>query len=150
MARIEGRLKLLGAGRRDQYGYLIRTVVEVGDHAVRGLRYSDYMKSYIDPSLGQPIGLGVQRVLGSPTVFAVALDDGTVKYDAAGWLMFLLALYTVAGLGFAALAFAFSAWFVVPAGLVVWMAQAPLKARRLCKSFAPLGHDDEHARTVPA
>ncbi|MCA7885507.1 hypothetical protein LGM58_20195 [Burkholderia contaminans] len=123
----------------DQYGYLIRTVVEVGDHAVRGLRYSDYMKSYIDPSLGQPIGLGVQRVWGSPTVFAVALDDGTVKYDAKGWLVFLLMLYVAFGIGFGALAVAFSAWFWLPVAGLAWLANAPLKALRLCRSFAPLG-----------
>lgn len=149
MARIEGRLKLVGAGHSDR-NYIVREVVEVGNHDVRKLRYSDYMKSYIDPSLGQPIALGIQRVMGAKFVFAVALADGTVKYDTARWLINLLALYTVFGLGFAALAFVFSAWFLLPAAWFAWMAQAPLKAWRLRTSFAPLDHVDEHARPATA
>ncbi|VVD61480.1 hypothetical protein PCE31106_00119 [Pandoraea cepalis] len=137
MARIEGRLKMLGEGRVDQYGWTIRTVAEIGDREIHNLRVSPRLSNYLN--VGEPVALGVQRVLGATTVYAVASPDGRVRHGAIGGLLFLLMLYVLAGL------FCWheitnhgSALYGAALAVIGWMALGPLNAIRLCVAFDPM------------
>ncbi|WP_186020520.1 hypothetical protein [Burkholderia gladioli] len=137
MARIEGRLKLLGEGRVDQYGWTIRSVAEVGDHEIRNLRVSPRLGSYLN--VGEPVALGVQRILGSTTVYAVASPDGRVRRGTIGGLLFLLMLYALAGLFCVhEISNHGSAWCGLALAWLGWMALGPLNAIRLCVAFDPM------------
>ncbi|MGU7813656.1 hypothetical protein [Burkholderia sp. AW49-1] len=137
MARIEGRLKLLGEGRVDQYGWTIRSVAEIGDHEIRNFRVSPRLSNYLN--VGEPIALGVQRILGATTVYAVASPDGRVRRGGIGGLLFLLMLYVMAGLFCAhEIANHGSALYVAALAVIAWMALGPLNAIRLCVAFDPM------------
>lgn len=137
MARIEGRLKLLGEGRVDQYGWTIRSVAEIGDHEIQNFRVSPRLGSYLN--VGEPVALGVQRVLGSTTVYAVASPDGRVRHGTISGLLFLLMLYVIAGLYCVhELSNHGSDWYGVTLAWLVWMSIGPLNAIRLCVAFDPM------------
>ncbi|HDR9169537.1 TPA: hypothetical protein QDB40_003534 [Burkholderia vietnamiensis] len=135
--RIEGRLKLLGAGSRTRSGWAVSSVAEIGDREIRGLRYSPRLGSYLNP--GEDVALGVQRILGCKTVFAVATADGRVRHEGIGALLHVLFLYAIAALACGyQLTHGGSHYFVVALIGLAWLATGPLKALRLCFSFAPL------------
>ncbi|WP_234774531.1 hypothetical protein [Paraburkholderia tropica] len=135
--RVQGRVKLLGNGRTDKYGWTIRSVAEIGDREIRGLRYSPRLGSYLNP--GETVALGVQRVLGSPTVYAVATSDGRVRRGGVSGMLFLLFVYAIAmaACGFQVVNHG-SNYYGLAIVALGWLATGPLKALRLCLSFDPL------------
>ena len=76
--RIAGTLKQLGQGRYVAHRCICRSMIQVGNHAIRGVRISEYLSSYLLP--GHGVALGIQRILWMRFVFAVAI--GTRVYRA--------------------------------------------------------------------
>ena len=142
--RIEGRLKLLGNGRSDKHDWIVRSVVQVGDRELRTVRCSPYLDSFMHP--GDQIALGVQRVLGMKTVYAIATDDGRVRRSQPFSLLFLLVLLALAAWG--VVDFATGTWSYAALAFIAFLAVGPIKALFLLASFAPLGAAAENRKTA--